>query len=364
MPPSPAVGPLARRSEASPGPAPRLSQAVLVCLVALAITAAVSGHAQAEESPTPKLSVEERVYSTGEIARDQVVEHAFKIRNSGGAPLSILKVVARPALEILSRPTTLAPGEAGEVRVRMPLLYEKPGALLEQIALRTNDPASPELKLELKILSTEYVAAKPGYARWIAVQNEKRGTISQLLAANDKQDFEVLRTSPPPPGITTAIAVASAGAGSVPGAPRSWNVDLTLAADAPVGPITGTLLVYINHPKQKIVPIPLSGFMRPIVAVTPERVTAGEIKLEKKRNQAFIVQTFATELIHVTKVEHDLKGFPPATLETRTAGREYMVRIEFDPATMPKGVLHGALKIHTDSAKVPLIVVPIDGTVP
>ena len=364
MSPLTAVRLVFRYPAASPALAPRLSRAALLCLAALGITVSAAAQTETAAALPPKLLVEERVYSTGEVARDQVVEHAFRLRNSGGAPLAIQKVFARPVVEILSRPASLAPGEAGEVRVRMPLLYEKSGALLEQIVLRTNDPATPELKLELKILSTEYVSAKPGYARWIAVQHEKRGTISQLLAANDKQDFEVLRTSPPPPGITTAIAVASAGAGSVPGAPRSWNVDLTLAADAPVGPITGTLLVYINHPKQKIVPIPLSGFMRPIVAVTPERVTAGEIKLEKKRNQAFIVQTFATELIHVTKVEHDLKGFPPATLETTTAGREYKVRIEFDPATMPKGVLHGTLKIHTDSAKVPLLIVPIDGTVP
>ncbi len=84
-------------------------------------------------------------------------------------------------------------------------------------------------------------------------------------------------------------------------------------------------------------PIPLSGFMRPVVAVTPDKVSAGEIKLTEKRNQVFVVQTFSTEPIHVTKVEHDLQGFPPASLETRTIGREYKVRLALRPGDDAQG---------------------------
>lgn len=338
----------------------RLATAAPLYLAALLCAGPSAAGAQGEEIPQPKLTVEERVYTTGEIPRDQEVEHTFKIRNSGGAALSIHEIVEPPNLEIVSAPTALAPGGRGEIRVRVPLLYEKAGALLKQIQIRSNDPVTPELVLELKIFSIEYVVAKPGYARWIAVQQEKRGTISQRLAATDGQDFQVLRTGTLPPGITATFAEAKKEAGSQ----REWNVDLTLGEDAPVGAIVGTLLIHVKHPKQSIVPIPLSGFMRPVVAVTPDRVSAGELKLPEKRIQAFIVKSFSTEPVHVTSVEHDLKGFPPATLETRTVGREYKVRLEFDPATMPKGALRGTLKIHTDSPKVPLLSVPIEGTVP
>lgn len=304
----------------------------------------------------PKLTIEERVHETGEVARDQVVEHTFKIRNTGEAPLVIEKLVAAPNLEILSKPATLAPGEAGEIRVRVPLLLEKPLALLKQIELSTNDPDTPSIVLELRILSTEYVLSKPGYARWIAVQKEKPGTISQKLAAKDGQDFELLKTSELPLGITSEIKSTRPD----PAGPREWQIDLTLGTDAPVGPIVGTLLLYVNHPKQSIVPIPLSGFMRPVVAVTPPQWPLAEIQLTKKEAQAFNVKMFATEPIHVTKAEHDLPGISPATIETMTLGREYKVKLEFDPATTPKGRLHGTLRILTDSPKVPVIAIPID----
>ncbi|MEO8197445.1 MAG: DUF1573 domain-containing protein [Thermoanaerobaculia bacterium] len=336
----------------------------LAALPARAQTSAPAPGAPAAVSPAdatrkPKLTIEERVHETGEVARDKVVEHSFKIRNTGDAPLVIEKTIAGPNIEVLSKPATLAPGESGEIRVRVALLTDRPLALLKQVELSTNDPDTPSVVLELRILSTEYVVSKPGYARWIAVQKEKPGTISQKLVAKDGQDFELLKTSDLPLGITSQIKSTRPD----PAGPREWQVDLTLGTDAPVGPIVGTLLLYVNHPKQSIVPIPLSGFMRPVVAVTPPQWDIGEIALTKVESQAFFVKVFSTEPIHVTKAEHDFKGIAPATILTMTLGREYKVKLDFDPATAPKGPLHGTLRIFTDSPKMPMIAVPIDATI-
>ncbi|MBP9144589.1 MAG: DUF1573 domain-containing protein [Thermoanaerobaculia bacterium] len=315
--------------------------------------------AQGETAKKPKLIVEERLHETGEVARDKVVEHAFKIRNAGDAPLEILRIVQPSNFEVVSKPATLAPGEAGEVRVRVPLIHDKPVALSKQFELQTNDPDTPSSVLELRILSTEYVVVKPGFARWIYVQHEPPGTIVQKLASRDGGDFEVLGMSTPPPGITTSMKAAQKEAGS----PREWHIDLALSADAPIGPIAGTLLVQVKHPKQSVVPIPLSGFVRPAIVATPNAIHLGEVNLTAKTAQTLTVKTYSTAPMQVLRVEHDLQGFPPAVLETLKPGREYKVKLDLDPATMPKGAVQGTLKIHTDSTKVPFITVPIDGTI-
>ena len=74
----------------------------------------------------------------------------------------------------------------------------------------------------------------------------------------------------------------------------------------------------VSHPKQSIVPIPLSGFMRPIVVVTPNVLNVGELTLAAKQSQAFTVKSYSTAPVRVTKVEHDLQGFPAASLEERS----------------------------------------------
>jgi hypothetical protein len=339
--------------------APLLQAAALQLLLLATSGTPASATAPAKEPAKPKLTVEDRVYEAGEVARDKVVEHTFKLHNAGDAVLEIRKIIVAANLEIVARPTTVAPGATADLTVRVPLLNDKPVALLKQLEVESNDPETPKMALEVRILSTEYVAAKPGYARWISVLHEKPGTISQTLAALDGQDFELLRTSPPPPGVSSAISVIE----QEPGKARKWKLDLTLAEDAPVGPIVGTLLVHVSHPKQSIVPIPLSGFMRPIVVVTPNVLNVGELVLTAKQSQAFTVKSYSTAPVRVTKVEHDLEGFAPAALEERVAGREYRLKLDFDPATLPKGPFKGTLKIHTDSAKVPLLTVPLEGTI-
>lgn len=337
---------------------PAIIAGIFFSLLALASSGASAGEAPSPATRKPKLVVEERVHETGDVARDKVIEHTFKLRNAGDAALELKDLLLPPNLELVSRPKTLAPGESGAVVVRVPLLAEKALALSKQIELQTNDPETPSIILELRIQSVEYVAAKPGFARWIYVQHEKPGTISQKIAAQDGAAFEVVETSGTPPGIAAILQPpAQEGAG-----PRERQVDLALSKDAPVGPIVGTLLVRVNHPKQSIVPIPLSGFVRPAIVVTPNALALGEFALAAKQDQSFTVKTYSTLPMQVLRVEHDLAGLPPAQLETVKAGREYRVKLAFDPATMQKGPIHGKLTLHTDSTAVPVVTVPIDGT--
>ncbi len=340
----------------------RTGLSTIAAAAAFTILALVAARTSADEAPAtsakkPKLIVEERIHETGEIARDKVVEHTFKLRNAGDATLEITGQLLPPNLEVVSRPQALAPGESGTVSVRVPLILDKAVALNKQIELRTNDPETPALVLELRIQSVEYVSAKPGFARWIYVQHEKPGTISQKLAARDGSPFELLGTSGTPPGITaTSHQVPREGT-----AQREWQVDLALSKDAPVGPIIGTLLVRVNHPKQSIVPVPLSGFVRPAIVVTPNALELGEFALAAKQDQSFTVKTYSTSPMQVLRVEHDLAGFPPARLEAVKPGREYRVKLAFDPESLPKGPVHGKLTLHTDSTAVPTVTVPIDG---
>lgn len=329
--------------------------------------------------PRPRLTVAEPSFLTGEVARDSVVEHTFVLRNEGDAPLEIRNLVATGNVELMTRPTGIAPGGTAELKVRIPLLPDAAGALLKQIEIQSNDPDKPSFGLEVRILSIEIVKPTPAKARWISVQYEKEGTISPQLKSVDGQPFRILRISTPPPGVEVAYraeptsdatgatppTVPSAGASSPAQAASSaqWRVDLTLKQNAPVGAIVGRLLVEIDHPKQKTVPIPLSGFMRPVIAVTPYELKLGELALTTEKTAEFLVRNFATEPIQVTKVEHNLPGFGEATIVAVEAGRRYSVRVAMDPTKVPKGPVKGSLRIQTDSPKVPVYTVPVEGII-
>ncbi|HEX4963979.1 MAG TPA: DUF1573 domain-containing protein, partial [Thermoanaerobaculia bacterium] len=121
--------------------------------------------------------------------------------------------------------------------------------------------------------------------------------------------------------------------------------------------------VYTNHPKQKIVQIPVSGFVRPVMAVTPPVGDYGDIELKEPLKKSLSVRNFATEPIKLTSVDVDskLKGVE-AKIEPLQEGREYNIRVTLNPA-LGKGKFDGKLTLHTDSAKVPQLEVELKGTI-
>ena len=317
--------------------------------------------------PAPRITVDNQSWSSGEVARDRVIEHTFVLSNEGDAPLVISRIVSTGNVELTTRKAEIAPGAKLELVAKTELLKERPGAILKQIEIQSNDPAKPKQMLEMKILSIEYIKPEPSRARWISVQQEMDGTISPILTAVDRQSFHILKISPPPPGITyaynTADATDAAKAPAPGTASSTWKFVLTLKKDAPVGAIVGNLMVETDHPKQKIVPIPLSGFMRPVLAVTPFEVKLGEVAQVSAKNHEFLVRNFATEPIAVTRIEHNLSGFGEAAIEAVEMGRRYKVRLPMDLAKSPAGPFEGWIKIYTDSKKQPVYTVPVEGTI-
>ena len=119
--------------------------------------------------------------------------------------------------------------------------------------------------------------------------------------------------------------------------------------------------VTTDHPKQKLVEIPISGFVRPVIAVTPPVADFGKIDLKEPFKRQLIIRAFSTEPIKVTGIEGNLKGVD-AQLEPMQEGREYRVNLTLKPE-LAKGPLSGKLTIHTDSPKKPLLEVELKGTV-
>ena len=77
--------------------------AMLSIFLATLIATPPPAHAEEAVVKKPVLTVEERVHETGEVARDQVVDHTFKIRNSGDAPLTIERIIVSGNLEVVVR---------------------------------------------------------------------------------------------------------------------------------------------------------------------------------------------------------------------------------------------------------------------
>ncbi|HSL83681.1 MAG TPA: hypothetical protein VLF66_12975 [Thermoanaerobaculia bacterium] len=305
--------------------------------------------ALAEDGP-PRLVVESREASFGQAPPSKTVEVRFVLRNAGGAPLMVHPDLG-PPLGLSSVPQSIPPGGHGELVVQVDLRRQQ-GMVAFPVGLTTNDPAQPQLALQVTGEVVEYVTSHPGYARWSVTQGEVDGTIPQTLRATDGEPFEVVSVELPHPGLREETTATEDG---------SWMVELTLDRRAPIGAISGEVVVHTTHPRQDEVRIPVSGFVRPMMAVTPYEIK-GEAELETDGVEVLLVRVFATEPFSIAAVEHDLPGVPEAEIVEVEAGRTYQVLLHL-PADLPKGRLLGALRIIPASDRAEPLVVPVDAVI-
>lgn len=330
----------------------------LACLLLIGLALASPVRAQGDQ---PKAVVAEPIHDFGEVTRGQKMTHAFRIENHGGAPLAIHEVRAPCACTVVEHEDSVPPGGAIDLAVELDTTTLV-GAASRRIHVLTNDPAMPRIDLTLKVDSQPYLVAKPGYVRYLVVQGfEEDSTITQQVWARGGDSFEITRVESPSPHIEVAFRKASEGEseGELPA--NHWLVTSRIDPRAPVGPLTGYINVYTRGSERPTLPIPVSGFVRPVFAVSPSAANFGDVVVagEEPVQGSLKIQNFATENIALTRLELDVEGVS-TELRTEVEGHVYYVTIRLDPA-MAKGPFDGTLKIHTDSEKAPLLEVKISG---
>lgn len=337
----------------------RHSSLALAAILALCLVASPALPLAAQGQP--KAVAVEAVKDLGTIAKGEKATHDFVIRNEGDAPLEITAVRPACGCTVAEFDKTVAPGKTGTVHTVVDTSTFQ-GPISKGVTVSTNDPATPEIQLTMKLTVEPYIMAKPGYARFITVQGEaKEGDIAQTLWASDDAPFNILKVESPLPSLAVNFREATEKERKPEGKGKQWRVEMKLSNAAPVGPLADYVKVYTDHPKQKIVQIPVTGFVRPVIAVTPPVADFGEVDLKEPLTRSLNLRNFASEAINVTKVDSGAKGIV-AEVQPLEAGREYQVRLTLKPG-LSKGKFSDRLTVHTDSAKVPVIQVDVKGTV-
>jgi|GEM_PF-484345 len=339
------------------------SGAVLaVGIVILAWTAparAAEPETTAPATTGPTLTAAEPLFDFGEMVKGDEAVHTFTVHNPGDKPVTIERV-APVGCTITSFDRTIPPGGDGHVTLSINTqLVNGPGVSVAEVMVPGKE--EPALKLKASFKVTAKISARPGFARWLYVQHERTGTIAQTVFSVDGNDFDVVKVESPMDSIEVSYreATPEERVDDHPG--KQWRILATLDEDAPVGPIEGYIKVDTTHPRQKTLWIPVSGFVRPMLFLSPVTGEFGVVNLTKPDTFTYHVRNFADEQIDVTDASVDIPGIS-AKVEPVTAGREYRVVLTFTPAEMKKGPFAGTLRVDTNSKKVPQLTLHITGT--
>ena len=316
---------------------------------------------EAPTGPTPRLVVAEPIHDAGDVSKGEQVKVDFVIENQGEAELEITAVQPACGCTVASFDKKIAPGGKGKIHAELDT-SDFQGPLAKTITVASNDPINPRLTLTIKVKVEPHIAVHPGYARYIYVQTLDPGTVSQTLWSLDEQDFKVLDVQSPYPFVKATYHEATEAERRPEATGRQWRIDMTIQPDAEVGPLREFLVVKTNHPKQPEVRIPISGFVRPLLHVTPQIADFGAIQLDGQPHEvALTLVNFGEDAITIEGVDSTVPGVE-AKAEATEAGRRFKITVTLGP-NVGKGPLSTMIKIRTSSPAQPVYEVAIKGTI-
>jgi len=315
----------------------------------------------APAGPAPRLVVAEPVRDAGTVSKGERVKVDFVLENQGEATLEISGAHPSCGCTVASFDKTIAPGGKGKIHAELDTA-DFQGPLAKTITVASNDPVNPRLTLTIKVKVEPHIGVHPGYARYIYVQTLEPGMVAQTLWALDGKDFKVLDVQSPYKFIKTTFHEATEAELRPEIEGRQWRIEMTIQPDAEVGPLREFLMVKTEHPDQAEVRIPISGFVRPLLHVTPQVADFGEVKIDGEPHLVELtLVNFGEDAISIDGVEVATPGVS-GTVEATEAGRRFKITVTLGPEVQ-KGALETKIKIRTSSSAQPIYEVPIKGKI-
>ncbi|HLF56580.1 MAG TPA: DUF1573 domain-containing protein [Thermoanaerobaculia bacterium] len=315
----------------------------------------------AAETKVPKLHVAELVKEIGRIQRGERAEVVFELENQGEGPLQIKSAQPSCGCTVASFDKEIAPGAKGTLRATLDTSNLE-GALSKSVTVISNDPAQPRVVLTIRLEVVSYVRVSPSFARLLQVQSMPPAATAVNLWTEDGTALELGAIETGAEWVEARARRAEASERRDGGPAEQWRLEVTLRPEAPLGPLTQTVVVATNHPKQPKVEVPLSGFVRPVLSAQPAAADFGSLGPRADPKQ-FVLKlfNFGGEPVEVRSATTDL-DFVTVTIEPDDPGRRFRIRLVVG-ADAPKGKFEGTLRIETSSGVMPTVEVPVRGKI-
>lgn len=331
----------------------------LILLMVLATRVGV-GFADQAESPGPTAVALETIKDFGVVNKGQRVTHDFKIRNAGDATLEITEVRPSCGCTVAEFDKTIAPGQEGKITATVDTRNFK-GGIAKAVRVFTNDADNPQIDLVIKANVRSQVEVDPGYARFVAVYGEPQKTSVQSVWSEEHPDLEISKVDSPYKFVKVSYREAEEGERLRGVDGRQWQIEVNLDQNAPVGPMADFIVLTTNHPKLKTMRIPISGFVRPVLSVTPRIADFGRRELTEPQTASLEIRNLSGNAVGLGEISTDINGLD-AEIESLEDGRLYKVLLTLQPG-MDKGDFEGLVTITTNSSKQPTIEVSVKGVI-
>ena len=309
----------------------------------------------------PKIEVVPETKDAGIVAKGQVIETTFIVKNNGGSDLLISDARPGCGCTVANYDRVIKPGAEGKVVTSVDTKAFT-GPISKSVLLVSNDPERGQINLFIKATVKPFVDILPQpYVRVAIVKGDSDSR--DVILLSEEKTFKPTVAEVSQNYVKAEIAPAGEK-DKIPGHPgEQYRVRITVTPDAPEGLLNAPVRIATGVSQQPMIEIPISGVVRARVSVTPVLVNFGNFTAGKDPITRNIVVTNNKPgtPVKVTRAEVSIPGFITDVVPTQE-GISYTVVVKAGDK-IRKGALDGTVKLYTTDKEKPMIELPLRGEV-
>lgn len=313
------------------------------------------GSFQAEELPSPKISIDDLSHNFGTVSEGTIVKHSFKVKNEGNADLIIQRLVPSCGCTASNADSDLIKaGTEGAVNVEFDTTGFS-GDKLKSVKLYSNDSERPSVLLTLKGIVEPEIIIEP---RAVIFENVLKGSkrvqevivraasgskakILNVTSSSQKLDLQIKEKS------NSRILLAV-----------SLNND-----NLKLGEIRERLVVnYSNNGSQEYLNIPVFAVVEGQIKVSPPVLSFGIIEGKEIIKRSLKIESRGTSSFNLKSIVSNHPAVT-ATIKPVQPGKIFVVEVALDPKKVTKQI-RALMTIETSSVEDPKLYVNIYGAEP
>jgi len=309
----------------------------------------------------PKIEISPETKDAGTVAKGQLVEATFVVKNSGGSDLIISDARPSCGCTVASFDKIIKPGQEGKIHSSVDTKSFS-GPISKSVLVVSNDPDRPQMNLFIKAMVKPFVDVLPqAFVRFSVIKGDN--STQDVILLSEEKGFRptVAETSQP---YVKAEILPAGDKDKIPGRTGDqYKLHINVTADAPEGLLNAPIRIATGVTQQPTVEIPVSGIVRPRVSVTPVTVNFGNFTAGKDpiTRNIIVTNNKPGQPVKVMRAEVSVPGFVTDIVPTQE-GVSYTVVVKASDK-VKKGALDGMVKLFTSDKERAVIEIPLRGEV-
>lgn len=313
--------------------------------------------AEAIDPAGPRIAVAGAFLDLGIVAPNAVVDSALSLTNAGSDTLIIKELSAScSCLEIGEHPGLLEPGAVGHITLKLHTVSAS-GAFTESLTLVSNDPAQPELTVELRGTVWQAVEAIPSFVMFRVTPDSPTNETAWVRIVNHTADPVDLKA----PTVNSRSFSASLRP-VVPG--REYLLGIRAIPPLSTGHTFGKVTVPTSSPKTPQVEVTVMVPALPSVVATPTELRLPTASHDQPLRRTVWVRCTVPHRLQVTGVSVTPRqgtaiGGVPVRVTEKEPGRLFAVDLTFPPDFLASAGGEGLLVVTNNHPRHGQLRIPI-----